>query len=140
MAVNVQPQPGRPHEAASRYAVVAQAEAYLRAHIDAVVPVAELGRFVGLSERGIRNAFYDVHAMSPKRWMLVERLREARRELREGDIKPTTVTSVATHYGFYELGRFAGTYKRVFGEAPSETLRKTRRTRHASGKLRSAVQ
>lgn len=129
MAVNVQHHPGRSREAASHHAVVAQAEAYLRAHLDAPVPVAELGRYVGLSERGLRNAFYDVHAMGPKRWMLVDRLEGVRRELRDWAAKPATVTSVATQYGFYELGRFAVAYKRAFGEAPSETLRQTRRPR-----------
>jgi AraC family ethanolamine operon transcriptional activator len=36
------------------------------------------------------------------------------------------VTSVATQHGFYELGRFAGEYRALFGEAPSETLHKAR--------------
>jgi AraC family ethanolamine operon transcriptional activator len=35
----------------------------------------------------------------------------------------TTVSTVATDHGFCELGRFAGTYKLMFGETPSETLR-----------------
>jgi Transcriptional regulator containing an amidase domain and an AraC-type DNA-binding HTH domain len=61
--------------------------------------------------------------MSPQRWMRVERLRDAQRALSQTVGRPTTVTGVATRYGFYELGRFAATYRNTFGEAPSETLR-----------------
>ena len=107
----------------SRREVVERAEAYLRAHVGTRVPLARVCRLVGLSERGLRNAFYDVRGMSPQRCMRVERLRDARRALSETDDHRTTVTGVATRYGFYELGRFAATYRHAFGEAPSETLR-----------------
>jgi transcriptional regulator GlxA family with amidase domain len=107
----------------SRRAVVERAEAYLRADAGNRVPLARICRLLGLSERGLRNAFYDVRGMSPQRYMRAERLEEARRALRQSDGRPTTVTGVATRYGFYELGRFAVTYRNAFGEAPSETLR-----------------
>ena len=71
---------------------------------------------------GSGNAFYGVRGMSPKRCMLAERLEGARRALADARARPGTVTGVATRYGFYELGRFAGTYKDAFGETPSETL------------------
>ena len=77
---------------------------------------------VGLSERGLRNAFYGVRGMSPKRRIVAERLEGVRRALTDARARPGTVTGVATRYGFYELGRFAGTYKDAFGETPSETL------------------
>jgi transcriptional regulator GlxA family with amidase domain len=107
----------------SRQEAVARAEAYLRERAGASVPLAELSRVVGLSERGIRNAFYHMCGMSPKRFMHRERLLGVRRALRRAGARRTTVTSVATDYGFYELGRFASTYRQLFGETPSETLR-----------------
>ncbi len=118
----------RPGAQASRQQAVELAEAYLRAHLDASVPLSTLCRIVGLSERGLRNAFYGVRGMSPKRSMLAERLQGVRRILRDAGARRTTVAGVATQFGFYELGRFAATYKEAFGEAPSETLRGLGRT------------
>ena len=109
---------------ASRQEVVERAHDYLRRHRGAPVPLDRLCQVVGRSERGLRNAFYSVHGMSPKRWMLAERLLGVRRALSDAATRPTTVTAVATDHGFYELGRFAGNYKEAFGEAPSETLRR----------------
>jgi transcriptional regulator GlxA family with amidase domain len=87
------------------------------------VPLSELCHITGISERGLRNAFYCVHGMSPTRALLAKRLLGVREVLRDSATRPTTVTDVATGYGFYELGRFAVTYKEAFGESPSETLR-----------------
>jgi AraC-like DNA-binding protein len=107
----------------SRRDVVERAEAYLRADAGGRVPLAKVCRLLGLSERGLRNAFYDVRGMSPQRYMRAERLEKVRRELSRNTGRSTTVTGVATRHGFYELGRFAATYRHAFGEAPSETLR-----------------
>jgi transcriptional regulator GlxA family with amidase domain len=55
--------------------------------------------------------------------MLTMRLHDVRRALSEADCEAPTVTRIAMQHGFRELGRFAVTYRRVFGEAPSQTLR-----------------
>jgi transcriptional regulator GlxA family with amidase domain len=117
----------RPGTSASQEQAVERAEAYLRAHTVSRVPLSRLCQIVGLSERGLRNAFYGVRGMSPKRSILAARLRDVRSALSHSDTTETTVARIATEYGFYELGRFAATYKEAFGEAPSETLRGTRR-------------
>jgi AraC family ethanolamine operon transcriptional activator len=58
--------------------------------------------------------------------MREERLQDVRRALSDSGTGQATVASIATEYGFYELGRFAGAYKEAFGEVPSETLRGSR--------------
>lgn len=119
--------PNRPAATASRQRVVERAEAFVRADVAAPVPVSTLCHLLGLSERALRNAFYSVRGMSPKRWMLAERLQGVRSALSQACAGPVTVTDVATDFGFNELGRFAATYKEAFGEAPSETVARIRR-------------
>ena len=104
-------------------AAVGRAEAYVRAHLDTTIPLSELCRVVGLSERGLRNAFYGVHGMGPKRWILTERLSRTQAALCKPRSVALTVTAVAAEHGFYQFGRFAGAYRARFGETPSETLR-----------------
>ena len=95
------------------------------------MPISQLCRIAGVSERGLRNAFRTVRGMSPKQYLLTERLHGVRRALSDTGQRPVTVTDVATNYGFFELGRFAASYREAFGEAPSETLRAAARRSRA---------
>lgn len=108
---------------ASRREAVERTEAYIRSHAGTAIPLSELCRIVGLSERSLRNAFHEVRGAPPKRCLQDERLLEARRALSTADPRQTTVTGVAMENGFFELGRFARVYREMFGEAPSVTLR-----------------
>jgi len=87
--------------------------------------IGELSHAAGVSERTLRTAFHRVLGVSPKRYLMRHRLKEAREVLlRAGDAKGA-VTRAATQCGFFELGRFAGAYRRLFGMRPSDTLRST---------------
>jgi AraC-like DNA-binding protein len=51
------------------------------------------------------------------------RLHHVHAELAAHSPDSVTVTMVAGRWGFVHLGRFAGQYRQLFGETPSETLR-----------------
>jgi len=102
--------------------VVARAVNLLHEHLSEPVTMAELSRLAGVSERTLRAAFHDVLGRSPKQYAIDQRLHAAREALRAAEPGTTTVTDIATTYGFFELGRFAGRYRDRFGEVPSRTL------------------
>ncbi len=106
----------------SRRDLVRRVIAFLRDNTGEPVTVAELSRMAGVSERTLRTAFHDVLGLSPKRYVIAQRLRAARKALSTADPHTTTVTDVAMAFGFFELGRFAVRYRHAFGELPSRTL------------------
>jgi AraC-like DNA-binding protein len=87
-----------------------------------VPSVAELADAVGTSSRWVRAAFNKRFGMPPSAWFRVRALHGVRRELASANPSLATVAEIATKWGFWHLGRFAGTYRRHFGEQPSETL------------------
>ena len=105
-----------------RQQVVRQASEFFRRHAADSVHIADASRAAGVSERTLRTAFHLEHGLSPKRYDVRERLRAARRALCDAS-RLRTVTTIASQFGFFELGRFAGMYKHEFGESPSQTLR-----------------
>jgi AraC-like DNA-binding protein len=86
----------------------------------------ELCREVGASERTLRACCNEHLGMGPKRYLLLRRMNLMRRALREGVPGGTTVTEIATQYGFWQFGRLAVEYKALFGETPSTTLARER--------------
>ena len=81
-----------------------------------------LGSEVGVSVRTLQYAFRDYFGISPGRYHMLRRLAGAHNELKRADPSKASVTDIATHWGFYHLGRFSRAHETHFGELPSQTL------------------
>ena len=115
----------KPHHAL----VMVRLEELLAEHLSRPLPVPELCRLIGVEERTLRSCCAEFLGIGPRRYILLRRLKEVRRALREANPYTASVSVLARHYGFTQLGRFAGTYRSAFGEAPSTTLRRAPKLR-----------
>jgi AraC-like DNA-binding protein len=86
------------------------------------VYLSELCQAIGTSERTMRSCCQEFLGMGPKHYLLLRRLNMVRRALQAATRSETTVTEIATRYGFWQFGRLAVEYRTVFGETPSATL------------------
>jgi transcriptional regulator GlxA family with amidase domain len=99
-------------------------EEALAAHAGPQLKISALCASLDVPERTLRVCCSEFLGVSPSRYLLLRRLNMARSALRLADPSKTNVAEVARNYQFRELGRFAVTYRALFGEAPSVTLRR----------------
>lgn len=102
------------------------AEAYMHAHPDEPISIAQLSAVAGTSPRSLHHAFAQFRGVSPIRYLRDIRLERARQDLQNPGVGDT-VTRIALRWGFSQLGRFANVYRERFGESPSDTLRQSER-------------
>jgi AraC-like DNA-binding protein len=88
------------------------------------VSVDELAAQAGVSRRVLEIGFRESLGISPHSYLRQIRLNGMHRELRRASPQSTTVTNTAINWGFTELGRTAVVYRKLFGESPSETLKR----------------
>lgn len=96
----------------------------LEAAPDRALYVPEICDAINVPERTLRLCCQERLGMSPKQYLLLRRMHLARRALGDADPKTITVTDIATRFGFWHFGRFAGSYRVIFGESPSVTLQR----------------
>lgn len=102
-----------------------RAEAYMIAHADRPIVLAEVAAAAGCSLRALQLAFRRFRDTTPHAALQAMRLEAVRAALiaeREAPPGP-----VARRFGFSNATRFAEAYRRHFGETPTETQRRSGR-------------
>jgi AraC-like DNA-binding protein len=105
-------------------AIVARFEDFLAANPDRPLYLTEICAALGVAERTLRASCEEHLGMGPIRFLTLRRMHLAHRALLHADPSRSTVTRIITNQGFWELGRFSVAYSELFGESPSETLRR----------------
>jgi AraC family ethanolamine operon transcriptional activator len=97
----------------------------LKERLDDPPSITELCVVVGARERTLHLSCVEAFGRPPAALLAELRLNAAHRALsRPG--KDTSVAAVSAQFGFAHFGRFAGVYRRQFGELPSFTFARAR--------------
>ncbi len=93
---------------------------------EVILSPAAMALAIGVNERTLQRAVRETYAMTTKEYLLLRSLHAARRRLVVPPPGAAGVTDILAAMGIWEFGRFAGRYRRHFGELPSETLKRAR--------------
>jgi AraC-like DNA-binding protein len=113
------PEVSLPQRATGR---VREAVEYMHAFAHTAITTTDVAEHVGLSVRGLQQAFQRQVGSAPNSMLRGIRLDRIRDELRRGASGDVTVAAVAVKWGFAHLGRFSAAYATRFGEYPRDTL------------------
>jgi len=104
---------------------VRRAEAFMLAHLDQPLAIEDVAAAAGVGVRSLQMAFRRFRDGTPMGFLRRARLERAHADLQAA--RPgTTVTDVATRWGFAHFGRFAQAYRARYGQSPSRTLQDAR--------------
>lgn len=111
------------------HATYRRAIAAIESEPDPMLTVVELAARLGVTTRTLRYAFRYAIGISPYQFMLRRRMTIVREALLDPSRPERTVLELLLAHGISHQGEFAGQYRRLFGEAPSETRARARHPR-----------
>jgi transcriptional regulator GlxA family with amidase domain len=102
-----------------------EVSALMEANIEEPLPLDELARLAGLSQRHLQRMFSHTLSMSPMNYYLKLRLRRARALLLQTEMSIMTITVAC---GFQSSCHFSKSYRTLFGCSPSNERRQQQHT------------
>jgi AraC-like DNA-binding protein len=111
---------------ASRRIAVRLAREYIHARLSEPLPLSELCLYSGLKVRTLETGFQEVTGLTPVAYIRALRLNSVRRALHETSARQRPISDIALDNGFWHLSQFATDYRKLFGESPINTRRRSR--------------
>lgn len=120
-----QDQRPRPHHHyyRNRQRTLRKFEEVIEGHLSRDLRIPDLCAHVGISQRTLEYFCSDFYGMSPRRYLTVRRLNAVRDRLLQGVADGESVAGIAARFGFRHPGRFSKSYRSLFGELPTHTLK-----------------
>ena len=109
-----------------RHQMARKAARYLKDNIGQEISLRAMCEYTGVSERSLRQGFLECFGVTPNTFVRRARLFRLRDTLKDPANEHSTITANALQLGVAHLGRLSSEYKSLFGELPSETLRRAR--------------
>jgi AraC-like DNA-binding protein len=103
----------------NRARLARRAEVWMREHLDQTLQIPDLCIALRVSRRELEYAFRATFDVSPREHLETLRMNAIRRALLRGGDK--RLIDIAHAHGVTHLGRFAASYRALFGEPPSKT-------------------
>jgi AraC-like DNA-binding protein len=104
------------------------AEQYMRANAHLSVSLGDVCQAAGVNARTLQHSFRRKRGCTPMQFLRNIRMEEVRAALLQPN-EDTSVSGEAAGWGFLHFGRFSNEYRAHYGELPSETLRRSRKTK-----------
>jgi len=105
-----------------RKAVVDRVREYVIGSGDLPVTMTALCELTNVSRRTLQYSFESILGISPVQFLRATRLNRVRRKLLSN--QKISIADAAASQGFYHQSQFTADYKQLFGERPSETLKR----------------
>ncbi len=114
---------------------VRKAQAFVRSHLHEDINLGSISTAAGVCPRSLQKAFSQECGCSPMQFVARSRLEQVRQELEQGSTANTKIIDVMMSYGFTEGGKFARDYHQLYGEKPSETLKRSHQVNQSDAQL-----
>ncbi|MGY3637481.1 helix-turn-helix domain-containing protein [Bradyrhizobium sp. Lot33] len=109
--------------------IVLEALEFMRTRPARIINITDIVKATKVEYRTLLRAFVRYLGFSPKHYLKLRQLNLVYHEIRRENGASARLVDILAAHGVTEFGRFAGRYRWLFGELPSETHRRFRMLR-----------